>query len=143
MTDPFPASLFPTKQACNRRFFHYRYIAKALGAGRRTKLQEAAEAVRIEAATTLQAHARGRTARLVFSWRRAWVYLQFDAASYVQACWRRTLARRKLKALRRKRAKEDEATAAASAKVRKKRYVRMGMDEKRATKRAKTSGGDD
>ena len=43
-----------------------------------------------------------------------------------------------------KRQKEEAATAAASAQVRKKRYVRMGMEEKRNAKRAKTAGaGDD
>ena len=40
-----------------------------------------------------------------------------------------------------KRAKEDAEKEAASAKVRKKRYVRMGMEEKRQAKRAKTGGG--
>jgi len=46
-----------------------------------------------------------------------------------------------------KRTREEKATAEATAQVRKKRYVRMGMDEKRNAKQARTKGaggsGDD
>ena len=40
-----------------------------------------------------------------------------------------------------KRTREEKATAEATAQVRKKRYVRMGMDEKRNAKQARKGGG--
>lgn len=64
--------------------------------GKRTKLQEAASAMRLEAVTVLQAHARGRTARLWTAWRRAQADLEYDAATYIQAIlrgWRLRLMR--------------------------------------------------
>ena len=61
--------------------------------GRRTKLQDAAMAMRVEAATMLQAHARARTARIIISWKRAQADLEYDAATYCQAIWRAWLVR--------------------------------------------------
>ena len=55
---------------------------------KRTRLQEMEFRLREVAATTVQANARGRRARVAAAWRRALVELEHDAASYIQACWR-------------------------------------------------------
>eukprot|EP00322_Chrysochromulina_rotalis_P026742 CAMPEP_0115869128 /NCGR_PEP_ID=MMETSP0287-20121206/21651_1 /TAXON_ID=412157 /ORGANISM="Chrysochromulina rotalis, Strain UIO044" /LENGTH=1138 /DNA_ID=CAMNT_0003323809 /DNA_START=89 /DNA_END=3502 /DNA_ORIENTATION=- len=54
---------------------------------KRTPLQEATFKVRGLAATTLQAHARGRAARVAAAWRNALADLEHDAACYMQALW--------------------------------------------------------
>ena len=63
--------------------------------GKRTKLQEAADNVNREAATTIQAAARARQARVSTAWKLAAADLDYDAATFVQAMWRGWRARRR------------------------------------------------
>ena len=58
-------------------------------AGKRTRLSDAKSLIRHEAVCTLQAHARAKAARVLALWMRANADLEYDAATYLQACWRR------------------------------------------------------
>ena len=49
--------------------------------------------MQLAAIITIQAHARGRQARVAAAWRNALADLEFDAATYVQAIWRGFLVR--------------------------------------------------
>ena len=49
--------------------------------------------MQMAAIITIQAHARGRQARVAAAWRNALADLEFDAATYVQAIWRGFLVR--------------------------------------------------
>ena len=68
-------------------------LASLTPSGRRSRLTNAKESIRQEAAVLLQAHARARAARIVLVWMRANADLEYDAATYLQACVRRMLAR--------------------------------------------------
>ena len=74
-------------------------FAPLSSSGKRTKLQEAADMMRSQAAEVLQAHARARTARLLTAWRRAQADLEYDAATYVQAINRGKRTRARLQEL--------------------------------------------
>lgn len=67
--------------------------AAAGSPAKRTRLQEAALAVRHEAAITLQAHTRGKACRVALVYKRFEADLEYDAASYMQALWRGHLTR--------------------------------------------------
>lgn len=52
--------------------------------------------LQLAAVQVLQAHARGRSARIAASWRATLADLEYDAASYVQAVWRGHVMRRRV-----------------------------------------------
>lgn len=73
-------------------------FAPILPGGRRTKVSLAAHAMRAEAAIVLQRHVRGLFARVIGAWLRAAAYLEYDAATYIQAIWKGLVTRRLLRA---------------------------------------------
>ncbi len=76
---------------------HANGTAHAVGANGDAHPPEAAlerpTRTQVAAALTIQAHARGRQARVAAAWRNALADLEYDAASYVQALWRGFRAR--------------------------------------------------
>ena len=63
--------------------------------GKRTRLSDAKATILHEAATLLQAQWRARAARVLLVWMRANADLEYDAATYLQACARRFLILRR------------------------------------------------